>query len=83
VQRLQAHPGEGGQQRVVQQGRRGHAQADPVERGQPGVEQVQQVQRQQRRREVDQDLGRVIPTQLSTYTYRRGGGGAEGGRGSS
>lgn len=64
VHGLQPHPGEGGQQEVVQQD--GHAAAQPgaVEARQPAVQQEDHVEEQQRRAQVHQDLGGVVAPQL-------------------
>lgn len=64
VDGLQPHPGEGGQQEVVQQGRCGHTQAVHAPGGQPGVDQKDQVQAQQRQGEVDEDLRGVVSPEL-------------------
>lgn len=44
---FQAHPGEGGQEEVVEHSRRGDAQAVVGERREPGVEQERHAQAQQ------------------------------------
>lgn len=57
---LQPHPGEGGQQEVVQKD--GHGQTQPVgfQTGEPAVQQEDHVEEQQRCAEVHQDLGGVV-----------------------
>lgn len=66
VDGLQPHPGEGGQQEVVQEDGGGRAQAGAVHHaGQPAVQQEDHVEAQQGRAEVHQDLGRVVSPQFS------------------
>lgn len=58
---LQTHPGEGGQQEVVQEDGRGYAQPlIVVNAGEPAVQQEHNVEQQQRRAEVHQDLRWII-----------------------
>ena len=64
VDSLQAHPGEGGQQEVVQGAGHAHTQAVHGPGGQPGVEQEHHIEGEQRQRQVDEDLGGVVTTQL-------------------
>lgn len=61
---LQTHPGERGQQEVVQRGSSGDAEAVVGEGREPGVDEEEHVQPQQGSRQVDEYLGRVVLTQL-------------------
>lgn len=65
VQRLEPRPGEGRQQEVVQE--EGGADAQPGDRleRQPAVQQEDQVEEEERRAELDQDLGGNVPQKLS------------------
>lgn len=65
VDGLQAHPGEGGQQEVVQDDGHGQTQPVGVQAGQPAVQQEDHVEEQQRGAEVHQDLGRVVAPQFA------------------
>jgi len=49
----------------MQHGGHSHTKAVQAPRRQPGVGQKHQVQAQQRQREVDEDLGRIVSTELS------------------
>lgn len=65
VNGLQAHPGEGGQQKVVQKDSRRRAQPLVFDHGgKPPVQQEDNVEEQQRRAEVHQDLRWIISSQL-------------------
>lgn len=64
VDGLQAHPGERGEQEVVQRCSGGYAQPVVGERREPGVEKEEHAQPQQGSRQVDEYLGRVVSTQL-------------------
>lgn len=64
VNSLQSHPGEGGQEEVVQRGGCSHTQSVQAPGGQPGVEQEDQVQAQQGQGEVDEDLRGIVPAKL-------------------
>lgn len=65
VDGLQPHPGEGGQQEVVQKDGHGEAQPLAVQARQPAVQQEDHVEEQQGRAEVHQDLGGVVAPQFS------------------
>lgn len=72
VHRLQAHPGEGGQQEVVQQDGCRYAQPLAVDHtGEPAVQQEHDVEEQQRRAQVHQDLRRIIPAQFPGRMEKR------------
>lgn len=71
---LQAHPGERGQHEVVEQGRRGDAQAVVGEGREPRVEQEHHAQAQQGDRQVDEDLRRVVATDLPVRNGREEAG---------
>lgn len=65
VNGLQAHPGEGGEQEVVQEDGGRHAQPlAPAQVGQPAVQQEHHVEEEQRRAQVHQDLRRVVAPQV-------------------
>lgn len=71
VDGLQTHPGEGGQQEVVQED--GHWQAQPIgfQTGQPAVQEEHHVEEQQGCAEVHQDLGGVVTPQFSVGRKRK------------
>ena len=72
VDGLQPHPGEGGQQEVVQQDGRSRAQPLVVDHaGQPAVQQEHHVEEQQGRAEVHQDLRRVVAPQFPETERRK------------
>lgn len=64
VDGLQAHPGERGEQEVVQRCSGGYAQPVVGEGREPGVEKEKHAQPQQGGRQVDEYLGWVVSTQL-------------------
>ena len=67
---LQAHPGEGSQQEVVQEPGGGDAEAHSVRvEGQPTIHQEHQVQKQQSHTQLDQDLRWDVLTQFPTGTH--------------
>lgn len=65
VNGLQPHPGEGRQKEEMQQRSDGRAEALHLEGGDPAVQEEAEVQEQQRRAQVHQDFGGVIPSQFS------------------
>lgn len=62
---LQGHPGERGQQEIVQRGSGGDAQTVVGEGGEPRVQKEEHAQPQQGSGQVSEDLRRVVATQLS------------------
>ena len=62
---LQPHPGEGGQQEVVQEDSYRQAQPIGFQTGQPAVQQEDHVEEEQRRAEVHQDLRGVVTPEFS------------------
>lgn len=61
---LQAHPGERGQQEVVQCGSHRHTEPTVAKGREPGVDQENHVELQQRQRQVDEDLGWIVSAEL-------------------
>lgn len=61
---LQSHPGERCQEEVVQCRCHGHTEAPHLPGGQPRVDQKDQIEAQQRQRQIEEDLRRVVTTQL-------------------
>lgn len=61
VNGFQPHPGEGGKEEEVQQGRDGDAETLHLKRGHPAVQEEAEVQEQQRRAQVHQDFRGIIP----------------------
>lgn len=70
VQRLQARPGEGGQQEVVEEGSCADAQRREREARQPAVQQEDQVEEEEGGAQLDQDLGRDVPQELPAASAR-------------
>lgn len=65
VNRFQPHPGKGGEEEEVQQGRDGDAETLHLKWGHPAVQEEAEVQEQQRSAQVHQDFGGIIPSQFS------------------
>lgn len=74
MESLQTHPGEGNQQKVVQEKSCGNAQAHGIRvQSQPRVHQEHQVQKEQTETQMNQDLGRNVAADFSVDKVRRTG----------